>query len=929
MKKRWLLCITLTAMIMNTLTICSISALAEIERVEIHVAPNGTDLGNTEATEINPLATLAGARDFARAYCGGKRADVIFHEGEYRFAAAVTLSEADSGTLNSPVTYKSAAGEKVIFKGTTKLDVSKFQTVSDQNVLNRLYDGVRNKVVQLDLKQQGIPNSVIDFTRLHDTPLDIGENIKNIQFYLNDQPQRISRWPNSGYEIFSGAESSASWKSYSDVSSLPQSAYVGSKIYYTGAQPERWTNAENLFIEGFFANYYHGEWAKVGTINTADKFIQTAFWTCNGASSTSGGKRWSAVNLLEEIDIPGEWFVNETTGILYYYPPYDLGSGDTFEIGTLNNNFIRVYQASYINFEGIEFAKNTADVMVTSRYSDTGGNGIAVQYSNNININNCVVRDIGLNGIQFKSSNNCTVSGCMIYNTGGIGILVYDTGERTTLTSGNIVIKNNQVAKTSLTASNNLVTGILIHGDNSDGVLVENNIIHNSPSSGLRYKGNEHLIQYNEIYNCVNRSGDAGAIYCGRSWGEYGNTLKYNYIHDIGTKSDDWYWCTAMYFDDGHSGNIFTYNIVNLDYMNNTRGTMINNGRDNIVYGNTYISAQYGLYGGNQSIDFINLASLTQFKGLTAMPFDKEPFITKYPGMNENYTQLINGVYTRKNTIINNFMVNVTSSGKYDQSILSASRIENITKIVGQDYSMFVDPDSQDFRVRSSAKTAYNVPDGVLDETFDINLIGIQNYTPTSADAMNFNLTYPENNACGVKTEPISLAWDEAPLADEYEYIVAADAGFTDESIVARGVTRDTAVKLSFVPQENTEYYWKVNAVNTSRQIGNITECNKVFCFSTKSPGFSVENRKLEDNVLSYDIYNSTENDASYAAVAAVKSAADNKLMDLFVEYNMVKKGSYLHKEIEFNNEKLTESFKVEIFFWNNFNELIPWFEKK
>ena len=34
------------------------------------------------------------------------------------------------------------------------------------------------------------------------------------------------------------------------------------------------------------------------------------------------------INLLEEIDYPGEWFLDHETQILYYYPPEDFENAD-------------------------------------------------------------------------------------------------------------------------------------------------------------------------------------------------------------------------------------------------------------------------------------------------------------------------------------------------------------------------------------------------------------------------------------------------------------------------------------------------------------------------------------------------------------------------------------------------------------------------
>ena len=39
-------------------------------------------------------------------------------------------------------------------------------------------------------------------------------------------------------------------------------------------------------------------------------------------------QRFYAYNLLEELDAPGEWYLDRQKGLLYFYPPSDCQEAD-------------------------------------------------------------------------------------------------------------------------------------------------------------------------------------------------------------------------------------------------------------------------------------------------------------------------------------------------------------------------------------------------------------------------------------------------------------------------------------------------------------------------------------------------------------------------------------------------------------------------
>lgn len=76
------------------------------------------------------------------------------------------------------------------------------------------------------------------------------------------------------------------------------------------------------------------------------------------------------------------------------------------------------------------------------------------------------------------------------------------------------------------------------------------------PGFAVYLHGNNHIIEYNNIYDAVKEVSDAGAFYMGRDISEVGNVLKCNYFHHIKKPSvDSGMGVCAVYFDDGSSFN--------------------------------------------------------------------------------------------------------------------------------------------------------------------------------------------------------------------------------------------------------------------------------------------------------------------------------------------------------------------------------------
>jgi hypothetical protein len=138
------------------------------------------------------------------------------------------------------------------------------------------------------------------------------------------------------------------------------------------------------------------------------------------------------------------------------------------------------------------------------------------------------------------------IENCEIYNTGAGGIIL-GGGDRLTLNKGNNRVTNcfihdfNRYEKTYRGAIN--IDGV--------GNVIDHNEICECPGVAIHLSGNDHLLEYNIIYDTGTDGNDMGAIYYGRNPGEQGNIIRYNFFHHIGNKDG---MIVSVYHDDGACG---------------------------------------------------------------------------------------------------------------------------------------------------------------------------------------------------------------------------------------------------------------------------------------------------------------------------------------------------------------------------------------
>ena len=534
---------------------------------EVFVAPKGNDADS--GSSRHPFATLERARDEVRKLKGhgvsGPIAVTIL-PGEYKRVKTLKLTAADSGSESAPIIYRAKQKGTAVFYGGQRL--TGFAPVTDAAVLRRLPNEARGKVYQCDLKKLGIT----DFGELKVRGFAQPPSPPTLELYVDRVPLTIARYPNEGYL---------------GIRKLinPGSRATGepSAFEYDSDRHERWVGARDAWLFGYFHFLWADATIKIGKIDPKTRTLTTAepYHYGGRGMSTKQGIQYYVFNLLEEIDLPGEWYLDRQTGMLYLYPPTDLDNS-TVELGMLSVPMIDMEQVSHVRFSGLTFD--------LARY-----NGIVAKDCYDCDFLACTVERFAGNGIMIHGGTKNRLIGCDIHTIGRRATEVIG-GDRETLTPGGHLVENCQIHDFGR-IDRTYTPAIQLEGV---GHRVAHNLMYNAPSSAMRIEGNDHLIEYNEVHSMVRESDDQGALELFRNPTYRGVVFRHNYLHNIGKTGTEAavHGQAAIRFDDAISGMLVYGNVFYRCANGNFGAIQMNSGRDNLMDNNLFVDCKQGISGG-------------------------------------------------------------------------------------------------------------------------------------------------------------------------------------------------------------------------------------------------------------------------------------------------------------------------------------------
>ncbi|MBM4086932.1 MAG: right-handed parallel beta-helix repeat-containing protein, partial [Planctomycetes bacterium] len=443
--------------------------------VDGHDGWSGTlPAANADKTD-GPFATLERARDEIRKLkaAGALRGPTTVHVrgGMYEMASTFTLGPEDSGAADSPVVYRAYPNEKPVLVGARK--VTGFQP----------YKG---GILQCNVKGTAL------------------EGVVFRQLFFRGERMTMARYPNVDPKDPHGG-------AWAHVAAT-EGKEIKDRLVCTDDVIKGWTKVQ--YADVCIHPSYGWGWSicPIKSVSREEKKISLARST---SYAIQVGDRYFVRNLLEELDAPGEWYLDRDAGVLYFWPPGDVAQGEAR--APVVKTLVELNGASYMTVRG--FTLEACD-----------GDAARIVNCESSQVAQCVIRNCGGWGVVVQGGHKSGAMGNDIYATGAGGVNL-SGGDRKTLERGDNFATNNYIhhiaefQKTYHTGVN--VTGV--------GNTASHNLIHDCYHQGILMGGNENTVEFNIVHHTNLGSEDTGGLYMSsRDWSQRGNIIRQNIFHHVG-----------------------------------------------------------------------------------------------------------------------------------------------------------------------------------------------------------------------------------------------------------------------------------------------------------------------------------------------------------------------------------------------------------
>ena len=677
----------------------------KIENADLYVAPDGSD--ENDGSFDHPLATVEKARDLVRAMdkTGKTGITVALKAGEYRVASLRFTAE-DGGTEGCSVTYRAYGDGEVILNGGVTLPRQALRPVTDEAQLARLSEDARKNVLAADLSSLGI--TAEQYGRLHavgayntaDKYDGDWTGDGNCELFVDDLRQTMARYPNGTKTLRTGEVVKEGFgresfdttfkEGYADVRNPESDIYKLDKKL--AARIASWQTTEDVWMFG----YWRWDWADastpLGNVDHENLTISPMFVSVYGAIK---GAPYYFYNVFEELDAPGEWYLDRDNGVLYFYPPEGFSEDSSVELSLTTDCIIKA-EADYLTFDGLTIKGTRGDAV------DITGDGNTVQ--------NCLIKNTAGNALRMTGYDNL-VFGNEITRTGRGGVIL-SGGDRETLTPGNNRAENNLVHDWS-EVFETYQPAFTLEGV---GNVCAHNEMYNSPHEAITFAGNNHVMEYNVIHHVNLKTDDGGAIYANAHWDWCGNLIRYNCIYDLGA---DGHQPLGIYMDGHLSGETVYGNlIVNVPGA----GIHLNGGRFLEVHNNIVVNTRnHSIWYRQGGIDDSSEEGGRLWRWLYESPWQSELWQQTYPSLSvdrfsddfdnqDDPNFMPNPAYSN---VTGNLIVSIEGEiGEITEPARKFSNISgNATYKLSALKKLFVDPDNGDYTLRDDAPVFDEIPD--------------------------------------------------------------------------------------------------------------------------------------------------------------------------------------------------------------------------
>ncbi|MGH8016687.1 MAG: right-handed parallel beta-helix repeat-containing protein [Opitutaceae bacterium] len=555
--------------------------------ITVFVSPTGND--SATGSQSAPFKTLSRARDAVRSATGRTApgqtnvpsgwsgAEIVLSGGAYYLDEALALDGRDSGTEAHPVVYRAQSGESAVISGGVPIARSAWKPVKDPVYQTRINASVLGGAWQLDLRElagKGLMG-------------DIGTPGARLELILSGTRYDQARWPDESWaRVASGAAGN-----------------------YTAADDRvaDWSPTDDRWAHGYWTDDITDTWNRVENINPDNLQVEV-----EGAGNIESGQWFSVVNVLEELDRAGEWWLDSQRSRIICVPhaAADLDHAVLTGASTLMENT----GGNWIAFRDATFEASRSDA-------------INVVSSTGFRLERVTVQNVGGWGVRIDGGSRALLSHVVVEDTGEGGILLRG-GDRDTLSSANHVIENSSVRRfaTAFRAGN---PGVRLEGV---GNTVRDSVVEDGPQAGVEISGNDHAVTGSVLRRLSLESGSSGAIRVDSGWAGRGSMIQANTFEDV-FHSDLPAWAetegepAAVLLDEGSSG----ITVADNQFTRAGRGVVVEGGQSNTIRGNSFSGTVTPILLKSLAEDADALSRL-QAK-LAEVPYQSGAWTSRYPAL--------------------------------------------------------------------------------------------------------------------------------------------------------------------------------------------------------------------------------------------------------------------------------------------------------
>ena len=457
------------------------------------VSPSGAD--TNPGTLEQPFATPQRAQQAARQVKGREPVAVFLREGTYYLPETLTFTAEDSGAKAAPVVYQAYQKEQVVISG-----------------------GARLKDLKWEPHRDGIMKA------------QVPAGFATDQLFVNGERQPMARHPNfnPNERIYNG---------YAADAISPERA-------------KRWADPRGGFIHAMHRHLWGGFHYVITGKDEKGNVTYEGGWQNNRRMGMHGQYRF-VENIFEELDAPGEWYLDGKTHTLYFYPPAGVNPATAvFEAVRLRHlvEFRGTSQAPvrFITLKGLTFRHaartfmDTKEPLLRSDWTTYRGGAIFYTGAEDCALLDCFIDQVGGNAVFVNHYNRrLTVRGCHIAKAGANGVAfvgdpgavrnpLFEYGQQQKLKD----IDRTPGPKTDNYPADCLVDDCLIYLSGrvekqtapvqiamSQGITVRHCSLYDVPRAGINIGDGcwgGHVIEFCDVFDTVKETGDHGSF---NSWG--------------------------------------------------------------------------------------------------------------------------------------------------------------------------------------------------------------------------------------------------------------------------------------------------------------------------------------------------------------------------------------------------------------------------